>query len=208
MTLALVAATLACSDDSSNSSVGASVSESESDDSGSENGDGDGESSSGDGDGDSGDGDGDTGDGDGDGDGDSGDGDGDGDGDSGDGDGDSGDGDGDSGDGDGDSGDGDGDGDSGDGDCDPTAFVGQALADDPWTEGSLCDEIWVCASANQAQMLMDLLDVVQCEPANGCPEQHCTLSYQTIATAQDVADACTALSVPGIDEVYCVVYGP
>ena len=46
------------------------------------------------------------------------------------------------------------------------------------------------------------------EPANGCPEQHCTLSYQTIATAQDVADACTALSVPGIDEVYCVVYGP
>jgi hypothetical protein len=73
LTLTIVAATIACSDDSSNASVDGS----ESSDGGSENGDGDGESSSGDGDGESGDGDGDSGDGDGDGDGDSGDGDGD-----------------------------------------------------------------------------------------------------------------------------------
>jgi hypothetical protein len=200
------ATTIACSDDSTSSSVDGSDSASDTGENNSGDGDGDsgdGDGDSGDGDGDSGDGDGDSGDGDGDGDGDSGDGDGDsGDGD-GDGDGDSGDGDGDSGDGDGDSGDGDGDGDA----CDPNAFVGQALADDPWAQGSLCDEIWVCATADQAQMLTNLIGV-QCEPGNGCAEQHCTLSYQTIASAQNVADACTALSLPGIDAVYCVVYGP
>jgi hypothetical protein len=29
-----------------------------------------------------------------------------------------------------------------------------------------------------------------------------------VITAEDVADACTALSVPGIDAVYCIVLGP
>jgi hypothetical protein len=195
----MIAAVLACGDDSNTSSVGDSETSNGDGDGDNENGDGDGESNSGDGDGDSGDGDGDSGDGDGDsgdGDGDSGDGDGDGDGDSGDGDGDS-------GDGDGDSGDGDGDGDE----CDPNAFIGVALATSPWEEGDLCDEIWVCASADEAEALMNLLDV-QCEPGCMNADLHCTLSYQTIATAQDVADACTAMTVPGIDEVYCIVLGP
>jgi hypothetical protein len=195
----MLAAALACGDGTTSSSAG----DSESSDGESENGDGDG-------DGDSGDGDGDSGDGDGDGDGDSGNGDGDGDGDSGNGDGD---GDGDSGDGDGDSGDGDGDGDSGDGDgdgdgvCDPNAFVGEALADDPWAEGSFCDEIWVCATADQAQMLMNLLDV-PCDRISDCPELFCRLSFGGVVTAENVADACTALTVPGIEEVFCVVWGP
>lgn len=199
----MLAAVLACSDDSTSSSVG----DGETGDGDSGNGDGDGESNSGDGDGDSGDGDGDSGDGDGDsgdGDGDSGDGDGDGDGDSGDGDGD---GDGDSGDGDGESGDGDGDGD-GDGECDPNAFIGQALANTPWGEGDLCDEIWVCATQRTAQTLMDSVGVEECTPGCESGDLHCTLSWQTIVSAEDVADACSALEVEGIDEVYCVVYGP
>jgi hypothetical protein len=91
--------------------------------------------------------------------------------------------------------------------CDPNAFIGVGISESPWGEGDLCDEIWVCATADQAQMLMNLLDV-QCVPGEGCAEQHCTLSYQTVATADDVADACTALGVSGIDAVYCIVLGP
>ena len=195
----MIAAVLACGDDSTTSSNGDGETSNGDGDGDNGDGDGDGESNSGDGDGDSGDGDGEPGDGDGepgDGDGESGDGDGDGDGESGDGDGESGDGDGESGDGD------------GDGECDPNAFIGEALAENPWGEGDLCDEIWVCATPNQVQALMNLLDV-QCDP-QGCDqgEQRCTLSYGTIVNPQDIENACTAMTVPGIDEVYCVVYGP
>ena len=144
-------------------------------------------------------------------------GDGDGDASTGDGDGDpsttTGDGDGDTstgdGDGDGDTSTGDGDGD-GDGSCDLDGLIATGIGQgNPWMEGTFCDVIYVCVSDPQAEALMAEIDGIQCSPESvGCEDIGCTLASHIYADADTIADACTALGIDGIDEVYCIVYGP
>ncbi len=97
---------------------------------------------------------------------------------------------------------------TGDPSCEGDSYIGEALADDPWGVGSLCDEIWVCADETQVPLLQAAVPSVMCVPGNGCPVSHCTISYSMIVDAASFALVCDALSVPGIDAAYCIVYGP
>lgn len=104
-----------------------------------------------------------------------------------------------------DTGDGDGDEDA----CEHNAytFAGAFNGDSPWGESSYCDEIYVCADATAAEMLSEL--GWQCQVhkgpgyCNGEGDLQCILASEVIVTEQHVADTCTALTVPGIIEVFC-----
>jgi hypothetical protein len=94
--------------------------------------------------------------------------------------------------------------------CEPTeeTFLGLFNSETPWVVNSGCDEIFVCADPAAAQTLNELLDV-QCQVhvgpdgCNGDGEVKCILATDIVVTEQHIADACTALTVPGIDEVWC-----
>lgn len=92
--------------------------------------------------------------------------------------------------------------------CEDDSYIGQALATDDWGLGDLCDEIWVCADEGQVALIQAAVPNAMCVPGQGCPGSHCTISDQTIVDADVLAIVCDALLVPGIDEAYCIVYGP
>ena len=102
-----------------------------------------------------------------------------------------------------------GDGDGDPGVCDPAAFLGYGIGEDGWGVDSYCDSVFVCADANQAQQITDLLGATCLADQPGCApgQQLCSIggSFVTQATYDD---ACAALAIPGIDAVYCVVWGP
>ena len=116
------------------------------------------------------------------------------------------------GDGDSDS-DGDGDSDSDGDECAHNEFnyPGAFNGDSPWSESSYCDEIYVCVDAAAAQTLSEELGW-QCQVHRGpgyCNvdgEVQCILATEVIVTEQHVADACTALTLPGIEEVFCAKF--
>ena len=66
----------------------------------------------------------------------------------------------------------------------------------------------MCADETQVPLIQAAVPDADCMPNNGCPVSHCTLSYGTIVDEATLAAVCDALLVPGIDEAYCVVYGP
>jgi hypothetical protein len=92
--------------------------------------------------------------------------------------------------------------------CEDDQYLGAGIGADDWGLGSFCDDIWVCASADQVAALEALDPVVMCEPGMGCPDQHCLLSYQVIVDQPTLDRVCEALLLPGIDVAYCTVYGP
>lgn len=92
--------------------------------------------------------------------------------------------------------------------CEDDQYLGAGIGSDDWGLGSLCDDIWVCASADQVAALEALDPIVMCEPGMGCPDQHCQLSYQVIVDQPTLDRVCEALLLPGIDIAYCSVYGP
>jgi hypothetical protein len=97
---------------------------------------------------------------------------------------------------------------TGDPSCEDDEYLGAGIGPDGWGLGSLCDDIWVCASADQVAALEALDPVVTCEPGMGCADQHCQLSYQVIVDQPTLDRVCEALLLPGIDVAYCSVYGP
>lgn len=99
-------------------------------------------------------------------------------------------------------------GETGDPSCEDDQYLGAGIGSDDWGLGSLCDDIWVCASADQVAALEALDPIVMCEPGMGCPDQHCQLSYQVIVDQPTLDRVCEALLLPGIDIAYCSVYGP
>ncbi|MFV8748999.1 hypothetical protein ACNOYE_00450 [Nannocystaceae bacterium ST9] len=96
----------------------------------------------------------------------------------------------------------------GDPSCEDDSYTGLALAEDGWGVGDLCDEIWVCADQDQVALVLAAVPGAECGPGDMCPIAHCTLSYGAIVDEALFAEVCDALLVPGIDEAFCVVYGP
>jgi hypothetical protein len=90
-------------------------------------------------------------------------------------------------------------------------FGGLGNAESPWAVNSDCEEIFVCADASAAQTLNELLGV-QCRVRRGAGycnvagEVQCILATEVVVTEQHLTDACTALTVPGIDEVVCAKF--
>lgn len=97
---------------------------------------------------------------------------------------------------------------TGDPSCEDDSYIGVALAKDDWGPGDLCDEIWVCADEDQATLIQAAVPNAMCTPSPDCPGLHCTLSFQVLVDEAVFEDVCDALSIPGIDEAYCIVFGP
>jgi hypothetical protein len=92
--------------------------------------------------------------------------------------------------------------------CADDNYVGVALAEDGWGIGDFCDEIWVCADEDQVEQILAAVPNSVCTPGEGCPDMHCTISYQTMVDGEVYDNLCDALLLEGIDDAYCIVLGP
>jgi hypothetical protein len=95
--------------------------------------------------------------------------------------------------------------------CDADAFLGVHLAMDGWGVGTHCDDVTVCAGADLVAVLQGLFPDLYCETVGGpCEggEQRCALYYSGTVTQEQHQLLCALTFVPGVDELYCTVYGP
>jgi hypothetical protein len=95
--------------------------------------------------------------------------------------------------------------------CDADAFLGLYLAMDGWGEGTHCDDVSVCAGADLVAVLQGLFPDLYCQAVGGMcdgSEQHCTLYYSGTVIQERYELLCALTFVPGVDELYCTVYGP
>ena len=91
------------------------------------------------------------------------------------------------------------------GKCDEAIIKGAGLAPPAVGPGSFCDEVDACVDLPG---LKELFPNLSCEPGLPCGATNCHLLFQGELTPALWQQICAASLLPGVDELYCVVFGP
>lgn len=91
------------------------------------------------------------------------------------------------------------------GECREEVVKGGGIGPDEVGPGSLCDEVNACVNLPE---LKELFPGLTCEPAIPCGADACHLLFQNVLTPEQWTQICAASLLPGVDELYCVVFGP
>lgn len=92
------------------------------------------------------------------------------------------------------------------GECEEAQIMGAGIAPDEVGPGSFCDEVDACVNLPE---LMQLFPELVCEGQGmPCGGQNCHLQFAGELTPEVWQKVCAASLLPGVDELYCVVFGP
>jgi hypothetical protein len=95
------------------------------------------------------------------------------------------------------------------GQCDAEEMKGLYLAADSFEPGTQCDGVYICTPDSSYSDVDDLYPGISCEI--GICEgytKHCAAAYHGVVTEEQWETLCAASLLPGIDAIYCVIYGP
>ena len=83
------------------------------------------------------------------------------------------------------------------------------LAKDPFEPGDHCDGVYICTPDASYSYVSELFPSIVCE-AGICSDgsKHCAAYYSGTVTQEQWGTLCAASLLPGIDSIYCVIYGP
>lgn len=91
------------------------------------------------------------------------------------------------------------------GECQLGDIQGGGIGPDDVGPGSFCDEVDACVNLPE---LKELFPELVCEPGQPCGGENCHLLWQGQLTQEQWTQICAASLLPGVDELYCMVFGP
>lgn len=92
------------------------------------------------------------------------------------------------------------------GECNDAIITGAGIGPKEVGPGSLCDEVDACVDLPE---LKELFPGLTCEPGGmPCGGETCHLLFQNVLTPEQWTQICAASLLQGVDELYCVVFGP
>jgi hypothetical protein len=92
------------------------------------------------------------------------------------------------------------------GECNDAIITGAGIGPKEVGPGSLCDEVDACVDLPE---LKELFPELTCEPGGmPCGGETCHLLFQNVLTPEQWTQICAASLLQGVDELYCVVFGP
>jgi hypothetical protein len=92
------------------------------------------------------------------------------------------------------------------GECNEAIITGAGIGPKEVGPGSLCDEVNACVELPE---LKELFPGLTCEPGGmPCGGETCHLLFQNVLTPEQWTQICAASLLQGVDELYCVVFGP
>lgn len=92
------------------------------------------------------------------------------------------------------------------GECNDALITGAGIGPKEVGPGSLCDEVDACVDLPE---LKELFPGLTCEPGGmPCGGENCHLLFQNVLTPEQWTQICAASLLQGVDELYCVVFGP
>lgn len=95
------------------------------------------------------------------------------------------------------------------GHCDTMALKPLYLAKDPVEQGDHCDGVDICTPEASLSSIQEIFPSITCDPGNCEGASHsCNAYYHGPLTAEKWEKLCAASLLPGIENIFCVIYGP